>query len=55
MEGLMMREGMDAVRAIGQSDDPVCRGGFHRANLEKRTKKAKLKEPARPGSRGWIG
>jgi hypothetical protein len=42
MKGLVVGEGMDAVRAVGELDDPVSGGGIHEANLRHASEQAKL-------------
>ena len=42
MEGLVVGQGMDAVRAIGELDDPVSGSGIHEANLRHDDGQAKL-------------
>ncbi len=43
VEGLVVGEGMDAVRAIGELYDSVSGGGFHGGNLEQGRPEAKPK------------
>ena len=49
MKGLVMGEGMDAVRAIGELNDSVSGGGLHSKNLMHAALAAKLKERVLPG------
>ncbi|MCX6923262.1 MAG: hypothetical protein NT154_08650 [Verrucomicrobia bacterium] len=46
MKGLVMGEGMDAVRAVGELNESVSGGGLHRKNLPHAAALAKLKELA---------
>jgi hypothetical protein len=48
MEGLVVREGMDAVGAIGELNDSVCGGGLHEGTFGHGTAEAKLKPGALP-------
>jgi hypothetical protein len=54
MKGLVMGEGMDAVRAIGEPNDSVSSGGLHRTTFEHTADEAKLKERERPLDQGCI-
>ena len=48
MKGLVMGEGMDAVRAIGKLNNSVSGGGIHGRTFEHAVPEAKLKERVSP-------
>lgn len=54
MKGLVMGQGMDAVRPVGEFDESVSGGGLHGENLGHRAARAKLKLGGRASPRAEI-